>query len=201
MFPTPATDFAEEYMFGDQRFAARRSDVLTYVSDPLPEDLTILGPVSAHLQAATTGSDADFDVKVIDVFHGTEGASSSAVQLQAKHDQLPIPGDNTAGYQQLVRGEPMRARFRNSWEKPEAMRPSQITPVNFAMPDVNYTFLKGHRIMVQIQSSWFPMIDLNPQSFVNTATAKPSDFVKAMQRVYHSPAAASSISIGVLPGH
>jgi len=176
--PYAATDLAPEFMTGDQRFAAKRPDVLTYVSDPLTAGVTVAGPVSPRLQVSTSGTDADFDVKLIDVF----------------------PGEGTAaGSDQLVRGEPMRARFRTSRAAPEAMTPNQITPVAFEMPDVLHTFLRGHRIMVQIQSSWFPLTDLNPQTFVDAARAKSSDFVKATERVYHTPAAASGIVLGILP--
>jgi putative CocE/NonD family hydrolase len=169
-------DLAEEFMFGDQRFASRRTDVLTFVGDPLSEDLTLAGPVSPCLQVSTSGTDSDFDVKLIDVYPDT-GA--------------------TPGYQLLVRGEPMRAKFRKSLSQPEAMLPDQVTPLNFDMPDVNHTFLRGHRIMVQIAGSWFPLTDLNPQRFEDIATALPGDFTKANERVYHSPQAASGIVVHV----
>ena len=172
--PYAATELAPEFMFGDQRFAAKRPDVLTYVGDPLEADLTVAGPVSPHLHVSTSGTDSDFDVKLIDVF----------------------PGD---GLEQLVRGEPMRAKFRNSRAIPEPMPPNLITPVTFDMPDVNHTFLRGHRLMVQIQSSWFPLTDLNPQTFVDIARARPSDFVKATERVYHTTTAPSAVVVGVLP--
>jgi putative CocE/NonD family hydrolase len=174
----PPTDLASEYMYGDQRFAAARPDVLAYVSEPLQQDLTIAGPVSPHLQVSTSATDSDFDVKLIDVY--------------------PAQG-SAPGYQQLVRGEPMRAKFRNSWSQPEAMTPDQVTAVDFQMPDIDHTFRQGHRIMVQIQSSWFPLTDLNPQTFVDTARAMPADFVKATERLYHTPQAASEIRILVQP--
>jgi putative CocE/NonD family hydrolase len=170
----------QEYMVADQRFAEKRPDVRTYVSDPLPTDITLAGPVSPHLVISSSGTDSDFDVKLIDVY----------------------PADapnNMAGYEQLLRGEPMRAKFRNSLSQPEPLVPNQPTPLNFAMPDVNHTFLKGHRIMVQVQSSWFPLTDLNPQQFINTAQAKRSDFVQATERVYHTPERASEIIVEVLP--
>jgi putative CocE/NonD family hydrolase len=174
----PPTDLASEFMYGDQRFAAARPDVLTYMSEPLRQDLTIVGPVSPRLEVSTSTTDSDFDVKLIDVY--PDGGSS-------------------AGYQQLVRGEPMRAKFRNSLSHPEAMTPGEITAVGFEMPDVDHTFRRGHRVMVQIQSSWFPLTDLNPQTFVGAARAKPADFVKATERVYHTPRAASEIRILVEP--
>ncbi|HTL44888.1 MAG TPA: CocE/NonD family hydrolase [Vicinamibacterales bacterium] len=189
--PIETTEFVEKYMFGDQSFAATRPDVLTYLSDPLPSDLTVSGPVSPRLQVSSTGTDADFDVKLIDVFPG---------QRPERSNPLPddVPTDGPAGYAQLVRGEPMRARFRVSMSTPMPLRPNEVTPVGFDMPDVNHTFRRGHRIMVQIQSSWFPLTDLNPQSFVPLGTATRADFVKATQRVYHSPAAASRVEINVL---
>jgi putative CocE/NonD family hydrolase len=189
--PTPTTELLEEYMFGDQSFAARRADVLTYVSDPLQDDLTVTGPVSPRLHVSSTGTDSDFDVKLIDLFPGEQRAESN-----------PLPGDVPAeappGYAQLVRGEPMRARFRDSLSSPAPLRPNEVTAVHFDMPDVNHTFRRGHRVMVQIQSSWFPLTDLNPQSFVSTANATRADFVKATERVYHTPAAPSRIELGVM---
>jgi putative CocE/NonD family hydrolase len=164
-------------MYGDQRFAAKRADVLTYASDVLTEDVTVVGPVSPRLQVATSGTDSDFDVKLIDVY--------------------PDSGP-TAGYELLVRGEPMRAKFRDSFSTPEAMTPDAVTPVNFEMPDVNHTFLRGHRIMVQVESSWFPLTDVNPQRFEDIGTAQPGDFVKATERVYHSREAASGVVVHVL---
>jgi putative CocE/NonD family hydrolase len=172
------TELGEEFMFGDQRFASRRADVLTFISDPLTEDLTLVGPVSPRLQVSTSGTDSDFDVKLIDVYPHAE----------------PTPG-----YQLLVRGEPMRAKFRNSFSKPEAMLPDQVTALNFDMPDVNHTFLRGHRIMVQVASSWFPLTDLNPQRFEDIAAALPIDFVTANERVYHGQHAASGIVVHLLP--
>ena len=173
-----STELAEEFMYGDQRFAAKRADVLTFATDALAEDVTVAGLVSPRLQVSSSGTDSDFDVKLIDVYP----------------DSGPTPG-----YQMLVRGEPMRAKFRNSFSAPEAMTPNQVTPVNFEMPDVNHTFLRGHRIMVQIQSSWFPLSDLNPQRFEDIATAQPADFTKATQRIYHSRQQPSSLGIRVLP--
>jgi putative CocE/NonD family hydrolase len=169
----PPTIVDENYMVGDQRFAARRGDVLTFVSDPLPQDLTIAGPILPRLHISSSGTDSDFIVKLIDVYPGT-------------------------GYAQLVRGEPMRAKFRNSLSQPEPLKPNEVTAVNFEMPDVNHTFLRGHRIMVQIQSSWFPLTDLNPQKFMDTWQATRADFVKATERVYHSAEAPSGIVVPVL---
>jgi uncharacterized protein len=171
----PSTNLDEEYMYGDQRFAAGRPGVLVYRTDPLDQDLTVAGPVAVQLQVSSSGTDSDFVVKLID-----EDAT------------------HATGYQQLVRGEPMRARFRSSFSSPEPLQPNQVTSVNYAMPDINHTFLRGHRIMVQVQSSWFPLAGLNPQSFVRIPDARPADFVKATQRVYHGPEAASSLVLQVL---
>ncbi len=117
---------------------------------------------------------------------------------------FPNPDPNPAyvvmgGYQQLVRGDVMRARFRDSFEKPEAMTPGKVTKIEFTMPDVCHTFRRGHRVMVHVQSSWFPLVDRNPQTFVNIATATPEDFHKATQRVYHTRTAASALTVSVLP--
>src|ERR1700678_4240060 len=171
----PRTNLDETYMYGDQRFATARPDVLTYRTEPLNEDLTVAGPLAVLLQVSSSGSDSDFVVKLID-----EGDSP------------------TTGYQQLIRGEPMRARFRNSFSSPEALEPNSLTPINYTMPDINHTFLRGHRIVIQVQSSWFPLTDLNPQSFVRIRDARPADFVKATQRVFHRPEAASSLVLEVL---
>jgi uncharacterized protein len=173
----PPTELASDYMYGDQRFASRRSDVLTYRTDPLDHDMTVAGPLAVRLQVSSSGTDSDFDVKLID----------------ESDTQGPSPG-----YQQLVRGEPMRARFRNSFSSPEALQPNEATSINYAMPDINHTFLRGHRIVVQVQSSWFPLTDVNPQSFVPISGARPADFVKATQRVFHQPEAASSLVLQVL---
>jgi len=143
----------------------------------LTDDVTVAGPVSPRLQVSSSGTDSDFDVKLIDVYP----------------DSGPTPG-----YDLLVRGEPMRAKFRDSFSAPEAMTPDQVTPVNFEMPDVNHTFLRGHRIMVQVESSWFPLTDVNPQRFEDIATAQRADFVKATERVYHSRGSASGIVVRVL---
>jgi len=169
------TGMTREYMVDDQRFASRRADVLVYQTDVLDNDLTVAGPLTASLVVSTTGTDSDFVVKVIDVYP------------DSAPDNVPNPtGMKMGGYQMLVRGEPMRARFRNGYDKPEAMVPNKMEKIEFVMPDINHTFLKGHRMMVQIQSTWFPLVDRNPQKFVNIYTAKESDFQKATQHIYHS---------------
>lgn len=193
--PYQATDVAAEYMFADQRFASKRKDVLTYVSDPLEQDVTLAGPVSPHLSVSTSGSDSDFVVKLIDIFPGDD--QSPAVQ-ERKNLELPVEA-KSPGYAELVRGEPFRAKFRESLSNPQSLTPNTVTAVAFDMPDVNHTFKRGHRISVQIQSSWFPLTDLNPQKFMTIPEAKPSDFVKATERVYHTPQAASGIVVQVMP--
>ena len=182
------TGYPRGYPVHDQRFAASRPDVLVYETEPLEDDLTFAGPIKATLHVATTGTDADWVVKLIDVYD----------------PDFPNPEPNPAyvvmgGYQQLVRGDVMRARFRNSFEKPEATAPDKVTKIEFTMPDVCHTFRRGHRVMVHVQSSWFPLVDRNPQTFVNIATAKPEDFRKATQRVYRTKNAASALTVQVLP--
>jgi putative CocE/NonD family hydrolase len=176
-----------EYMIDDQRFASRRPDVKTYQTDVLTEDITLTGPVIADLFASTTGTDADFVVKLIDVLP----------------DDAPNPVPNPknvtmAGYQMLVRGDIFRGRFRNSFEKPEAFEPGRITEVKYTMPDVGHTFKKGHRMMIQVQNSWFPLSDRNPQQFIDIYHAKDSDFKAATMRIFHDKEAPSSVKITVL---
>jgi putative CocE/NonD family hydrolase len=192
----PATGVPKEYMVSDQRFAATRTDVLVYQTAPLDEDVTIAGPVSPHLFVSTTGTDADFIVKLIDVYPNEFPAGDSERQ---RGKDVPAPQATMAGYQQLVRGNPIRGKFRNSFEKPEPFVPGQVTAVNYQLGNVHHTFRRGHRIMVQVQSSWFPLVDLNPQTFIEIPKAKPEDFVKATQRVHHAPAAASGLQLMVLP--
>jgi putative CocE/NonD family hydrolase len=176
-----------EYMVEDQRFVASRPDVLVYRTDPLEHDVTIAGPITVRLNVSSTGTDSDWIVKLIDVYSG----------------DYPNPDPNPAGvqmggYQQLVRGEPMRAKFRNSFEQPEPLEPGTATKIKWVMPDVDHTFRRGHRIMVQVQSSWFPLVDRNPQRFCDIYSASSDDFQKATERVYHSPDAASQIEVDVL---
>ncbi len=163
-----------DYMTYDQRFASRRTDVLTYQTEPLDHDVTIAGPISPALRVSTSGTDSDFVVKLIDVYPNDYP------------DPEPNPkGIHMAGYQQLVRGEPFRGKFRNSMAKPEPFTPGKETKIDFAMPDVCHTFRPGHRIMVQIQSSWFPLTDRNPQVFVDIPKARAADFRKATERIFH----------------
>jgi putative CocE/NonD family hydrolase len=177
-----------EYMVSDQRFAARRPDVLVYETEPLAEDFTLAGPIQVELHVATTGTDADWIVKVIDVYPTDYP------------DPNPNPtGVKMGGYQQLVRGDVLRGKFRTSFEKPEPFKPGQPTVVKFTLPDVNHSFRIGHRLMVQVQSSWFPLIDRNPQTFVDIYTAKEFDFQKATQQVFRSREMTSKITVRVLP--
>ena len=195
----PYTDVGrteQEYMVADQRFFARRPDVLVYQTEPLDDDVTIAGPITAKLHVSTSGTDSDFVVKLIDVFPNDYPEPDAGPA--ARPADVPLPTERMAGYQMLVRGEPMRAKFRNSWEKPEAMTPGQVEAVNVDMPDVLHTFRRGHRIMVQVQSSWFPLTDLNPQTFIDIPSAKASDFRKATERVYLDKAAPSGVVLGIL---
>lgn len=184
-----------DYMTEDQRFAATRPDVLVYETGPLEGDTTIAGPIKVTLFVSTSGTDSDFVVKVIDVFPG------DYPDPPAPQGAPPPPANavKMGGYQQLVRGEPFRGKFRNSFEKPEPFEPGKVAKIEFSMPDVHHTFRRGHRVMVQVQSSWFPLVDRNPQKFVDIPNARREDFQKATQRVYRSRESASSITVLVLP--
>jgi len=179
---------SREYMIDDQRFAAKRPDVMVYQSDVLEDDITLTGPLLAKLKVSTTGTDADYVVKLIDVYPDDAA------------DPDPNPkGVIMGGYQMLVRGEVLRGKFRNSFEKPEPFVPGEITAVNYTLPDVAHTFKKGHRIMIQIQNSWFPLVDRNPQQFMDIYNeAEDADFQKATHRIYHDANNASSITVEVL---
>ena len=192
----PAIGAPKEYMVGDQRFASSRPDVLTYRSEVLEEDVTLSGPVKPRLFVSTTGTDADWVVKLIDVYPPSYPGDKG----DEHRTDVPKPTLTMAGYQQLVRGDPLRGKFRNGFETPQPFTPGKVEAVNYTMSDINHTFRRGHRIMVQIQSSWFPLVDLNPQTFVDIAKAKPEDFQKATQRVYHAPSAYSGIEVQLLPG-
>ena len=176
-----------EYMTGDQRFASSRTDVLVYETEPLAEDVTVAGPLTATLYVSTTGTDSDWVVKLIDVYPGNYP------------DPEPNPkGVRMGGYQQLVRGEPFRGKFRRGFERPVPFEPGKPDKVEFQLPDVFHTFRRGHRIMAQVESSWFPLVDRNPQKFMKIDEAQPSDFQKATQRVYRSARMASGITVGVI---
>ncbi len=166
------------YTIEDQRFAARRPDVLVYETDPLTDSVTVSGPVKAILDVATTGTDADFVAKLIDVYPSN----------------APAP---MGGYEMLVTGDILRGKFRKSMSTPTPMVPNQPSHLEFELGDKNHTFLPGHRIMVQVQSSWFPMFDRNPQTFVDIYHAKSSDYKAATQKVFRSPSNSSRIDIAV----
>jgi putative CocE/NonD family hydrolase len=191
--PVPYMDkttigMSAEYMVADQRAAGRRTDVLVYETEPLTEDVTLAGPIHADLRVSTTGTDSDWVVKVIDVYPAEFP------------DPKPNPADvRMGGFQQLVRGDVMRGKFRNSYDRPEPFEPGKPTPVSFAIPDTYHTFRAGHRIMIQVQSSWFPLVDRNPQTFCDIYSAKESDFKKATQRVYHTKTLPSAVKFTVLP--
>ncbi|MHB1557842.1 MAG: CocE/NonD family hydrolase [Isosphaeraceae bacterium] len=173
-----------DYMIRDQRVASRRPDVVVYEGEPLKEDITVAGPIQARLFVSTSGTDSDWIIKLIDVFPDNAGG-----------DDGPNAPVKLGGYQELVRGDVMRGKFRNSLSKPEPFVPGQPTPVNFRLQDVSHTFQKGHKIMVQIQSTWFPLVDRNPQKFVDINNATEADFHKATQRVYHEASMPSRLEV------
>ena len=178
---------AQEYMTADQRFAASRPDVLVYQTEVLKQDMTIAGPIEVELFVSTTGTDADWVVKVIDVYP----------------DDFPDPDPNPTqvkmgGYQQLVRGDVFRGKFRNSFEKPEPFEPGKVTKVKFTIPDTLHAFRPGHRLMIQVQSSWFPLIDRNPQTFCDIYTADEKDFKKQTHKVFTDPSSPSRVTFQVM---
>ncbi|MRG45953.1 CocE/NonD family hydrolase [Chitinophaga sp. SYP-B3965] len=184
------------YMNDDQRFAARRPDVLVFQTDTLTEDLTLGGPVIADLVVSSSTTDADFVVKVIDVF--PDNFSYGEMQASTAHARYVSSTYPMGGYQMLVRGEVMRGKFRNSLENPVPFKANEPTTVKFTLPDVAHTFQKGHRLMIQIQSSWFPLVDMNPQQFMNIYKAENKDFIKSDINVYHSNKRASKIMLPVI---
>jgi putative CocE/NonD family hydrolase len=169
----------------DQRFASTRPDVLVYESDVLTEDLTVAGPILADIFVSTTGTDSDWIVKLIDVYPGDAPDSAFC--------EIPM-----GGFQMHVAGEIMRGKFRNSFEKAEPMVPGEITPIHIDLRDRFHTFKAGHRIMVHIQSSWFPAYDRNPQKFVDIYHASPDDYQVATQALYRSTEHPSHLVLGVL---
>ena len=171
-----------EYMVDDQRFASRRPDVLTYQTDAFPDDTVLAGPMEASLWVSTTGTDADWIVKIIDV-----------------HPDAP-ESTPLAGYQMLIRSEVIRGRYRNNYAKPEPFVPNEPTLVRLELLDVLHRFRKGHRLMVQIQSTWFPLVDRNPQKYVpNIFFAKSDDFQNATHRVFRSSSHPTCLKLGILP--
>lgn len=191
--PVPFIDYVSigmprEYMVDDQRFAARRPDVLVYQTDVLDKDVTLAGNIWANLKVSVTGTDADFIVKVIDVYPDN-----------APQNPNTQPHVKMAGYQQMVRSDAFRGRYRKDITKPSAFTPNKVEDINLELQDVLHTFQKGHRIMVQVQSTWFPVVDRNPQQFVpNINYAKPEDFKKATHRIHTGANEGSSLTIRVL---
>ncbi len=179
-FSKPTLAMAREYMDADQRFVRGRADVLSYETQPLKQDMTIAGPISPSLFVSTSGTDSDYVVKLID------GHPDNA-------------GGALGGYEELVRGEPFRGKFRKSFERPQPFKPGEMEHIQFTMPDVYHCFEKGHRIMVQVQSSWFPLVDRNPQTFTDIPNAKAAEFRKTTERIYRSRNAASSVEVNVEP--
>lgn len=179
-----------EYMTDDQRFASRRPDVITFKTDVLKEDVTVAGTIIADLKVAITTTDADFVVKLIDVF--PDGFTYDSTIIGDGRDYI------MDAYEMLVRAEIMRGRFRNSFEKPEAFIPNEITTVKYELPDVAHTFKKGHRIMVQVQSSWFPLADRNPQQFIDIYHCDDKDFIKSEIKLYHDAKNASNIILPII---
>ena len=189
----PTTYRTLEYMVDDQRFATSRPDVITFMTPVLEDSLTLAGPIEVNLQTAISGTDADFMVKVIDVFPENFKYPEEAT------DYLQNPKYPMSGYQLMVRGELFRGRYRESFEHPKAFEPGQVTPVSYVLPDVAHTFLPGHRLMIQIQSSWFPIIDRNPQKFINTYTCTEEDFeMRQNIRIYHQKGAHSYLLLPVV---
>jgi putative CocE/NonD family hydrolase len=191
--PVPYTmrvnpQYYRDYFVEDQRFAASRPDVLVYEGESLAEDLTISGPIRADLYVSTTGTDADWVVKLIDVYPDN-----------APDSKTNPAGVRMGGYERLIRGDIFRGKFRTSFEKPAPFVPGVVAKVAFDLPDVQHAFLKGHRIMVQVQSSWFPLFDRNPQTFCDIRTAGAADFRRAAMRVYHTARYPSSIVVRVVP--
>ena len=179
-------------MVDDQRFAERRPDVLTYKTDSLEEDVTLAGPVIADLYTSLSTTDADFVVKLIDVFPDNFTYKEEG---EGKKNSQSYP---MGGYEMLVRGEIMRGRYRKSFSEPEAFTPGEITEVKYTLPDVAHVFKKGHRIMIQIQSSWFPLADRNPQQFVDIYKCSSSDFVPCDIKIFCSKDHPSGIILPVV---
>ncbi len=196
--PVPYTqkithNYPRDFMTEDQRFAATRPDVLVYQTAPLTEDVTVAGDIKPALFVSSSGTDSDFVVKVIDVFPDDYKYPEGVKPPETSAFSVFEPG----GYQMLLRGEPFPARFRNSFEKPEPLKPNQAVKINYTMPGILHTFKKGHRIMVQIQSTWFPLVARSPQKFMeNYKLATAADFQKATERVYFG---GKNLSAIVLP--
>lgn len=198
--------YPRDFMTEDQRFASTRPDVLVYQTEPLTEDVTVIGDIKPSLFVSSSGTDSDFVVKLIDVFPDDYQYPTSGKTLpNGQQERLKPPAEFSSsvfqpgGYQMLLRGEPMPARFRNSFERPQPLKPNDPTKLAFVMPAIAHTFKKGHRIMVQIQSTWFPLVARNPQKFVtNYQLATNADFQKATQRVYFGGRNASAVVLNII---
>jgi uncharacterized protein len=213
MNPVPYTEkrngdtirYPRDFMTEDQRFAATRPDVLVYQTDPLTADITVAGSIKPELFISSSGTDSDFIVKLIDVFPDDYQYPETGNKLpNGQPERMRPPQDSTGsiftpnGYEMLLRGEPFPARFRNSFENPQPLRPNVPTKISYVMPGIVHTFKKGHRIMVQIQSTWFPLVARNPQKYLaNYKLGTDADFQKATERVYHSAANPSRIVLPV----
>jgi putative CocE/NonD family hydrolase len=209
--PVPYTqkitlNYPRDFMTEDQRFAATRPDVLVYQTDPLTEDVTVAGNIKPELFISSSGTDSDFVVKLIDVFPDDYQFPETGNRLPNGQPERARPPQDSAGsvfqpggYQMLLRGEPFPARFRNSFEQPEPLKPNMVTKISYVMPGIVHTFKKGHRIMVQVQSTWFPLVARSPQKFMpNYKMGTGADFQRATERVYHSPQYSSRIVLPVL---
>lgn len=189
-----ALGYPRDFMTEDQRFASQRPDVLTFQTAPLTEEMTVAGDIKPWLFVSSSGTDSDFVVKLIDVFPDDYKFPEGVKPPESSAYSVFQPG----GYQMLLRGEPMPARFRNSFEKPEPLKPNEASKLNYTMPGITHTFKKGHRIMVQIQSTWFPLVARNPQKFMeNYKLATAADFQKATNRVYYGGKTGSAIILPI----
>ncbi len=211
MKPVPYTqkitsNYPRDFMTEDQRFAAERPDVLVYQTEPLTEDMMVAGDIKPYLFISSSGTDSDFVVKLVDVFPDDYNYPETGNKLPNGQPERVKPPETSAfsvfqpgGYEMLLRGEPFPARFRNSFEKPEALKPNEPTKIQYTMPGIAHTFKKGHRIMVQIQSTWFPLVARNPQKFMeNYKLATNADFQKATERVYYGGKTGSMIVLPIM---
>ena len=181
------TERTREYMIADQRFVSNRPDVLVFETEELQEDLTLAGPITADLKVSMTGTDADFIVKIIDVYPDTSSATSPL------SDKVIMKG-----YQMLIRGEVLRGRFREGFDKEKAFTPDEITNVKLTLPDVAHTVKKGHKLMIQIQHTWFPLVDRNPNQMIDVFQAKEEDYIKNTHKLYFDKNNPSSITFEIL---
>ena len=200
--PVPFTSDIEQnmattYMVDDQRFASSRPDVVVYQTPPLEKDLRVAGPLKVTLYVSTSATDSDWVVKLIDVYPPDfpDAEPPLLIPGQTQVYERPV---KMGGYQQLVRGEPFRGKFRHSFEKPEPFTPGKVEKIEFELPDIYHAFRSGHRVMVHVQSSWFPLVDRNPQKFMKISQARAEDFQKATQRIYRSGKNPSSVQLPVL---